>query len=106
MTTIPYKPGASGPFVMVFEDLAGAAVEYQAVELRISAGSQCIPITGTRIEVTQNGAAVPAYRFDLPDLPPRLYKASPYFNAGDGMRQATDAEMKPQDIHILYEGGC
>ena len=26
MTTIPCKPGASGPFVMIFEDLAGTVI--------------------------------------------------------------------------------
>ena len=26
MTTIPCKPGASGPFVMIFEDPAGVAI--------------------------------------------------------------------------------
>ena len=99
MTTIPYKPGASGPFVMIFEDLAGTAIDYPATELRISTGTGCIALAGTRITVISEGAEVPAYRFDLPDLPPRLYRASPYYDAGDGWRS-------PHEFDILYRGGC
>lgn len=99
MTTIAYKPGASGPFVVIFEDLSGSALEYPEAELRISTGAACLAVAGTKITVVSNGAEVPAFSFDLPDLPPRLYTASPYYDAGEGWRS-------PHDFHILYRGGC
>ncbi|RJE81268.1 hypothetical protein [Paracoccus sp. JM45] len=91
MTTIPYKPDASGPFVMRFEDDAGEAITYAATQLRIQTQDACIAIDGVRVG--------DEYEFTLPDLPPRLYVVSAYYAAGDGWRFA-------RRMNLLPEGGC
>ena len=91
MTTIPYKPDASGPFVMRFEDIDGEAITYVATQLRIQNGATCILINGLLVGEE--------FEFTLPALPPRLYVASAYYDAGDGWRFV-------KRMNLLPQGGC
>lgn len=93
MTTITYKPGASGPFVVRFEDDDGAALDYGRAQLRIQRGAQCLMLDGRPAEA--------GWQFDMDalDLPPRLYTASIYYDAGEGWRLG---EM----VNLYVQGGC
>lgn len=92
MTTITYRPGGSGPLVLRFEDDAGEAVTHGAAEVRVSTPTECLIIPGT--------LAGEEWEFDLPTLPPRLYRMSIYTaKGGDGPRFW--AEM-----NLAVEGGC
>lgn len=93
MTTIPYKPGASGPFVVRFEDDAGDPITYATTQLRIQAGAACLTVDGV--------LAGEEWEFDLSTLAlaPRLWPATIYYDAGDGWRLA-----EAFNLHI--KGGC
>ncbi|WP_108500538.1 hypothetical protein [Paracoccus indicus] len=91
MTTIPYKPGASEPFIVSFENETGGQERYAAAQLRIETASACVRIDGA--------GAVDGYQFILPALPPRLYTATVYVDAGAGWRFM-------DRLYLLSEGGC
>ncbi|WP_411838670.1 hypothetical protein [Paracoccus sp. ME4] len=96
MTTITFKPGATGPFAMAFTDGDGNALAWDAVQLRIHAGASC--------EVIAGSVAGGRWQFDLSALalPPRLYPVSVYFDEGDGFRQLLDGP----DLLFNITGGC
>lgn len=62
-------------------------------ELRVSNGATCIPLTGT--------IGAESVSFDLSGLtlPPRLYRASIYFDFGDGLQWSGD-------LNLSVMGGC
>ena len=93
MTTITFKPGASGPFVVRFEDDAGGAVAFYAAQVRIQSGAACIIVDG----VLQDGAWL--FDFDTLTLSPRLYPASIYYQSSDGWRLSGA-------INLQILGGC
>ena len=96
MTTISFKPGATGPFALAFTDDEGNALSWDAVQLRIQAGSTCQSISGT--------ASDGRWVFDLDglNLPPRVYPVTVYFDEGDGFRQL----LGGSDLLFNITGGC
>ena len=95
MTTIPYRRGDPAPLVFSPRQPDGTPVDMagMSVQLRISAGRQCIPLDGAPRD--------DGFDFDLSalDLPPRLYVVSVYRDSGDGWRHASD-------MFINITGGC
>lgn len=66
MTTIPFKPGASGPFAVRFTGRDGGVIDYGRAQLRIDTGSACLLFDGELVE--------DRWQFDLDalDLPKDL----------------------------------
>jgi hypothetical protein len=93
MTTVTYKPGASGPLVVSIADDAGASMDDLPRQLRIGTGSEC-----RIIATTWDGEYWVADLSTL-DLPPRLYPVSVYYQDGGNWRLA-------DTFNILIEGGC
>ena len=93
MTTVSFKPGATGPFVVRLEAEDGDPVPYVRTQIRVQAGAACLTVEGV--------AAGEEWEFDLSTLvlAPRLWPATIYYDAGDGWRLA-DAF----NLHI--QGGC
>ena len=93
MTTVSFKPGATGPVVLRFEDDAGEAISYGSPQLRVQAVGQCLIVPGA--------LAGDDWEFDLSilDPPPRPYAATIYHDAGHGWRQ-------PDTINLHIQGGC
>lgn len=95
MTTINLRIGGSEPLVFRPEQPDGTMPDLTggAMQLRIGAGSTCIIVPGA---VTDDG-----FEVDLNDiaLPPRLYRASVWFNWGSGWRWQGD-------VLLNVTGGC
>lgn len=95
MTTIAFKPGAAEPLALRPNGPDGlpAPLPGTALELRIQAGTACITLPGVLI--------ADAHEVDLNalDLPPRLYRASIYYDEGAGMRWRSD-------LYLNILGGC
>ena len=100
MTTITWRRGSADPLVFqpVQTDGTPAPLDGLAMQLRVQAGSACIPLDGV---ATGEGAdaGFEVSLMSLIDLPPRVYRASEYYDAGNGWRWVAD--------HVLnIEGGC
>ena len=93
MTTISFKPGATGPFVVRLEAEDGDPVAYVRTQVRVQAGAACLTVDGV--------LAGEEWGVDLSTLvvTPRLWPATIYYDAGDGWRLA-----EAFNLHIL--GGC
>lgn len=98
MTTVYHHPVNDGPFA--FEPMSeGLPLVWDALQLRISAGGQCIPIDGVKQPGTER------WHFDLPELPSRLYAAEFYYDEGSGLRRLPIQDPS-EEINIYIEGGC
>ena len=87
MTTISFKPGATGPFVVRLEAEDGDPVAYVRTQVRVQAGAACLTVDGVLAGLSTLVVT------------PRLWPATIYYDAGDGWRLA-----EAFNLHIL--GGC
>lgn len=100
MTTITWRAGSADPLVFqpLQPDGTPAPLDGLAMQLRVQAGAQCIPLDGVPTG-TGDQAGFDVSLMPLIDLPPRLYVASEYYDAGNGWRWVADH-------NLLIEGGC
>ena len=100
MATITWRRGSHDPIVFqpVQPDGSLAPLDGLTMQLRVRVGGACIPLDGVATGVGAD-AGFDVSLMPLIDLPPRVYRASEYYDAGTGWRWVAD--------HILnIEGGC
>lgn len=102
MRTITWRRGSADPLVFqpVQADGTPAPLDGLAMQLRVQAGALCVVLDGVLTQTgdpTQDGFDVSL--MPLIDLPARVYRASEYYDAGNGWRWVAD-----HTLHIA--GGC
>ena len=100
MSTITWRRGSADPLVFqpVQADGTPAPLDGLAMQLRVQAGSVCIPLDGVATGAGAD-AGFEVSLMPLIDLPPRVYRASEYYDAGNGWRWVADHALN-------IEGGC